>query len=114
MRLAAFFVLVMSVLLSACQTMDAKNCSPASKDEAARLVYNAASIEDATHRFGVEPSFKFAYEKGSVSVKTGQTYNKNGRAVNSLTGSSTSISLDVRDRLRKHIRFKKGVLHICK
>ena len=72
MRLAAFFVLVMSVLLSACQTMDAKNCSPASKDEAARLVYNAASIEDATHRFGVEPSFIQMRSGKRTKVKVGK------------------------------------------
>ena len=114
MRLATFFLLAMSVLLSACQTTDAKNCSPASKDDAALFVYRAVSIEDATKRFGVEPTFKFGYERGSVRSETGQTYNKWGQAVNSLTGGSTGISLDVRDRLRQYIRFKKGVLHICK
>ena len=104
----------MSVLLSACQTTDAKNCSPASKDDAALFVYRAVSIEDATKRFGVEPTFKFGYERGSVRSETGQTYNKWGQAVNSVAGSGTGISLNVRDRLRQHIKFTKGVLHICK
>ena len=112
MRLATFFLLAMSVLLSACQTTDAKNCSPASKDEAAELVYNRP-LKALTRLYGVEPTFKFAREPGSVEVLYGTTYNSRGMGMNHLTGNFQA-SPDITKKLRKHIKFKKGVLHICK
>ena len=59
-------ILLISLLLSSCQTSSNKSCSPISKEELSIKIYGR-SLQEVAREIGMEPTFKPGTNRGSLS-----------------------------------------------
>ena len=55
-------------------------CKEVSKEELAKIIYGISLDEVKRYLGGVEPSFKFGYQKGDISVSNFGTFSVYGQA----------------------------------